>query len=109
MDTGPKQRVLGSILEESIVDDAESSALFKDRLDRVMTVLDSRLNDKEQEVLRLRYGLDDNEFRTLKSVGQLMGISRERVRQIEIVAFSKIRKSPYLRERTPPALVPNAA
>ena len=46
----------------------------------------------EREVVRLRYGLDDGRERTLEEVGQLFGITRERVRQIEFKAMRKLRQ-----------------
>lgn len=47
---------------------------------------------REREVIRLRYGLDDGRERTLEEVGQLFGITRERVRQIEFKAMRKLRQ-----------------
>jgi RNA polymerase primary sigma factor len=49
------------------------------------------LSDHEAAVLRLRYGLDDGEARSLDDVGQRMGISRERARQLETRALSHLR------------------
>ncbi len=51
----------------------------------------SILNEREQQVLILRYGLDRGETRTLEEVGQFFGLTRERIRQIEARAFSKLR------------------
>ena len=49
------------------------------------------LNEREQKVLRLRYGLDDNQPRTLEEVGRELGVTRERIRQIEAKAIRKLR------------------
>ena len=57
------------------------------QLDDALSTLDSR----EQQVLRLRYGLDDDAPRTLSAVGKLLGITREQVRQIEAAALSRLR------------------
>ena len=46
---------------------------------------------RERDVLRLRYGLDDGRTRTLEEVGQLMAVTRERVRQIKAKAMRKLR------------------
>jgi len=50
------------------------------------------LTDREQEVVRLRFGLDDGRIRTLEEVGQLFGVTRERVRQIETKTLAKLRQ-----------------
>lgn len=50
------------------------------------------LNDREEKVLRLRYGLDDNHPRTLEEVGKVFDVTRERIRQIEAKAIRALRK-----------------
>ncbi|CAM0872486.1 unnamed protein product [Alopecurus aequalis] len=52
--------------------------------------LDS-LSPREREVIRYRFGMDDGRARTLHDIGQLIGVSRERIRQIEMAAFRKLR------------------
>lgn len=64
-----------------------SQHLLGERLRKVLLVL----NPREREILTLRYGLDDERNRTLLEVGKELGISRERVRQIEMAALKKIR------------------
>ena len=67
--------------------DAAISALVPEQIRRVLLILDER----EREVVRLRYGLDRGEPRTLDQVGECFGLTRERVRQIEARAMSKLR------------------
>ncbi|HEX6342793.1 MAG TPA: sigma-70 family RNA polymerase sigma factor [Umezawaea sp.] len=82
---------LGDFIEDSDATDAESaviSGLLQDDLRRVLSTLDPR----EQAVIRLRYGLEDGQPRTLDQIGKRFGLSRERVRQIEREVMSKLRQ-----------------
>ena len=56
----------------------------------IRSVIDS-LEEREQDVIRLRYGLDDGVPRTLDQIGRKFGLSRERVRQIEREVMAKLR------------------
>jgi RNA polymerase primary sigma factor len=51
----------------------------------------SQLSDREQKVVRLRFGLDDGHMRTLEEVGREFGVTRERIRQIEAKTLAKLR------------------
>ncbi len=57
-------------------------------LDRL---LDSKLTERESNVLRMRYGLRDGKPRTLADIGEVMSVTRERIRQIETRALEKMR------------------
>jgi RNA polymerase nonessential primary-like sigma factor len=81
---------LGDFIEDSEATDAETtviSHLLHDDLRRVLATLD----DREQNVIRMRYGLDDGQPRTLDQIGRTFGLSRERVRQIEREVMAKLR------------------
>ncbi len=67
--------------------EAASFTLLKEQLEEVLDTLTAR----EQQVLRLRFGLDDGRARTLEEVGQVFGVTRERIRQIEAKALRKLR------------------
>lgn len=67
--------------------DAAAYLLLKEQLEDVLETLTPR----EEKVLRLRFGLDDGRPRTLEEVGQVFGVTRERIRQIEAKALRKLR------------------
>ena len=68
-------------------------AVQRERLEQALAELDAR----ERRILILRYGLEDNHPRTLVEIGMSLNLSRERVRQIEELALSKLKQSGYLR------------
>ena len=81
---------LGDFIEDGEAADAETtviSQLLHDDLRRVLATLE----DREQHVIRMRYGLDDGQPRTLDQIGRRFGLSRERVRQIERETMAKLR------------------
>ncbi|ACT62540.1 RNA polymerase sigma factor RpoD [Lactiplantibacillus plantarum] len=67
--------------------DAAAYELLKEQLEGVLDTLTNR----EENVLRLRFGLDDGRTRTLEEVGKVFGVTRERIRQIEAKALRKLR------------------
>src|SRR5699024_2245648 len=67
--------------------DYTSAELFKEQLNEVLDTL----TDREENVLRLRFGLEDGQSKTLEQVGQQFGVTRERIRQIEAKALRKLR------------------
>lgn len=87
---------VGSYSEEKFFDklisdeDVEDNVILSFRTERICEVLDT-LKDREKEVLQLRYGLLDGKEKTLEEIGQVFGVTRERVRQIEMIALRKLR------------------
>ena len=67
--------------------DAAAFTLLKEQLVEVL----GTLTEREQKVLRLRFGLDDGRARTLEEVGKEFNVTRERIRQIEAKALRKLR------------------
>ena len=82
---------LGDFIEDSEATDAEEAVVASLRHHDVRRVL-STLEIREQEVIKLRYGLDDGLPRTLDQIGRHFGLSRERVRQIEREVMAKLRE-----------------
>ena len=81
---------LGDFIEDKEADapvKMVASELLKEDLQEVM----KQLSPRERDVLRLRFGMDDGRQRTLEEVGQLFGVTRERIRQIEAKALRKLR------------------
>jgi RNA polymerase primary sigma factor len=87
---------LGDRIEQSSVRSPESVLVNESIRSSVRGVL-RELKEKEQKVLRLRFGLDRNTSLTLKEIGDEMGVSRERIRQIESEALTKLRSNPNVR------------
>jgi RNA polymerase primary sigma factor len=83
--------VLGDFIEDEEAQSPEESAatqLLKEQVKEMLSVL----TDREQKILKMRFGLDDGKSHTLEEVGQEFSVTRERIRQIEAKALSKLRK-----------------
>ena len=81
---------LGDVVEDRSAEspfEMAATALLPDEISRLLAPLDER----EREILKLRFGLDRGEPRTLEEVGEHFNLTRERIRQIEARAMSKLR------------------
>jgi RNA polymerase primary sigma factor len=81
---------LGDFIEDSKAlapSDAASHQMLRDQVEQVL----NQLTDRERRVLQLRFGLEDGHSRTLEEVGKEFGVTRERIRQIEVKALRKLR------------------
>ncbi|MEB3245724.1 MAG: RNA polymerase sigma factor RpoD [Vampirovibrionales bacterium] len=81
---------LGDFIEDREAE-APANAVAHELLREDLSEVLSGLSPRERDVLRLRFGLDDGRQRTLEEVGQLFGVTRERIRQIEAKALRKLR------------------
>lgn len=81
---------LGDFIEDGEAVDPENNASYELLKNELEDVLET-LTDREENVLRLRFGLDDGRQRTLEEVGTVFGVTRERIRQIEAKALRKLR------------------
>lgn len=81
---------LGDFIEDHDATSPADHAAYEMMKKQLENVLDT-LTDREENVLRLRFGLDDGRTRTLEEVGKVFGVTRERIRQIEAKALRKLR------------------
>ncbi|EKO3055292.1 RNA polymerase sigma factor RpoD [Listeria monocytogenes] len=81
---------LGDFIEDQDATSPSDHAAYELLKEQLEDVLDT-LTDREENVLRLRFGLDDGRTRTLEEVGRVFGVTRERIRQIEAKALRKLR------------------
>ena len=82
---------LGDFIEDEVIEnpvDYTTRIVLREQLDEVLDTL----TDREENVLRLRFGLDDGKMRTLEDVGKVFNVTRERIRQIEAKALRKLRQ-----------------
>ena len=75
--------------QEPTPEEAVAALVQKEEVQEML----STLTEKEQKILRLRYGLEDGNVHTLEETGQILGVTRERIRQLESRALEKLRKS----------------
>lgn len=85
------ESVLGDFIEDEDATSPEESAAGQLLKEQVASVL-SALTEREQKIIKMRFGLDDGKNHTLEEVGQEFSVTRERIRQIEAKALAKLRK-----------------
>ena len=98
VDDGPRPRSLEGFMVDEDAATPDGDTIQTQELLRMRHAFAHVLSDRQQYVLSRRYGLDDSEYRTLSTVGKEMGLSRERVRQIEREALHKLREHSGIRE-----------
>ncbi len=90
-----EELTLGAIIPEQEEDVADR--VFRKKLrEKIMSAVDS-LSERQAKILKLRFGLEDGVPRTLEEVGKAMGLSKERVRQLEMKALRELRRNEVLR------------
>ena len=88
---GEDESVLGDFIEDEDGATPEESATSQLLKEQVQSVL-STLSDREQKIIKMRFGLENGKSHTLEEVGQEFAVTRERIRQIEAKALAKLRK-----------------
>ena len=86
----------GDLLQQYVVPDTDEEMLRRSFEETLRQAL-AELSEKERQILSLRFGLEDDRPLTLREIGDALGISRERVRQIESQALTKLRRSSQAR------------
>ena len=84
---------LGDFLEDTSAP-SPATAVFRQDLSAQVELALSHLTPRERDVLRMRFGIGDVESRTLEQIGAQFKLTRERIRQIELVALEKLRRAP---------------
>src|SRR5437763_3748052 len=87
----------GDMLGDEVAGQAAHRAVEKEELSKRLAEALEILDARERKILSMRYGLERGEERTLTEVAEVIGVSRERIRQIEQAALSKLRRVPGLR------------
>jgi RNA polymerase primary sigma factor len=87
---------LGDVLEQGSVPSVELE-LIRTSFEEQVRAMVAHLDEKERAVIELRFGLDGEDPRTLQEIGEALGLSRERIRQIESKAKEKLRRSHEVR------------
>jgi RNA polymerase primary sigma factor len=83
---------LGDTLEQDTIPPVELT-MIRSSFEKQIQAIVAELDEKERDVIRMRFGLDGEEPRTLQEIGEALGLSRERIRQIESKAKEKLRRS----------------
>ncbi len=91
LNTKEEASKIGDFLVDETMEAPDSRVSNESLVSELEKIL-STLRPRERDVLKLRFGLNDGNKRTLEEIGQLFGVSRERVRQIETRALNKLRK-----------------
>ncbi|MCX8093573.1 MAG: sigma-70 family RNA polymerase sigma factor [Candidatus Goldbacteria bacterium] len=84
-------KTLKDVIENTAYDKPDEDFLDKERKEKILKII-SNLKPKEQRVIIYRFGLNNDNVLTLEEIGKMLGITRERVRQIEIAAIKKLRQ-----------------
>jgi len=94
---GEKESCLDDFIEDKTAADPEEVTMHHNVEEKAASAL-SFLPPREEKVLRMRYGIGEERNYTLKEVGEHFNLTRERIRQIEVLALKKLKHSPTIKE-----------
>ena len=100
-DANGAETTLGMLLEDRTVLPPDQLVFNEMERETLRRMIES-INEREAKILSLRYGLDDEQPKTLNEIGKIMGVSRERVRQIESRALKRLKAALETGEAPPP-------
>lgn len=92
IEEGPRSRRLVEVLADEDAPAPDEKTIGRDLATRCLALVETLEDERLRQVVVRRYGLQDGRFRTLKEVGRELGVSRERVRQLELRAFEILRE-----------------
>ena len=87
---------LGDFIPDTHATNFENSMHRESLKHALAQMLDEGLNERDRQIISLRFGLSDNQPRTLTEIGEIIGLSRERIRQLEAVAIRKLKRPQLL-------------
>lgn len=87
------ETTVGDLIQDEI-GEPSTQMIFNDQLAEVIEAKLSELTERERQVVKLRFGIGGEEPMTLGAIGDCLGLTRERIRQIEQNAFKKLRRDP---------------
>ncbi|MCP4605340.1 MAG: sigma-70 family RNA polymerase sigma factor [Proteobacteria bacterium] len=93
---GQRNTVLGDLIENKEATSPYEALIYTDLAEKIRDAL-ATLTPREQQIIRMRFGIDEETDLSLQAVGQDFGLSRERIRQIEAGALQKLRRKPISR------------
>jgi RNA polymerase sigma factor (sigma-70 family) len=92
------ERSLEVTLADPEADDPGTEVIRSQEIERLLGAVETAITPRQRMILRRRYGLDDEVYRTFAEVGRDLDLSRERVRQLERAAFDRLRRGGVIRE-----------
>ena len=98
-DNGDKDVSLCDLIQASEDYEPHNNLFLMERKKELINIIKSNLTEREQTILLRRFGIQDDREQTLEEIGNAIGLTRERIRQIEVEALFKLNNNETLREK----------